>query len=237
MIKRSVGGVDVFGLVVRLEGAGAECDRFESDIEDCKGQSVAESIVVTALIALDNQTSFLQVLFRQGFLFGVIEESIPAVESVAELELFDNFIRQLASLEILKGLSRVPQVFGEKSGSDFVGIIELIHFLGVAVIRALRQRDIGFRGQELKRVRERHFLEFHNEREDVTPLVAAETVVDLLVRGDGKRRGLLVMKWAFAPVVAPFALEREVSRNHFDNVRCFSHLFDDVITIECHGKQ
>src|SRR5207244_4507790 len=71
-------------------------------------------------------------------------------------------------------------------------------------------------------------LNLHQERKDVAPLAAAETVEHLARRTDDEGRSLLRVEGAKAFKVLPCLTEREVGTDDFDDIGPVSNPIDDI---------
>ena len=83
----------------------------------------------------------------------------------------------------------------------------------------LRQRHPDLVGHRPQRLREGEFVDLHHKLEDVAAHAAAEAVVELLDRMDGKRGGLLRVERAQTHEVLACLLQAHVVAHNADYVR------------------
>ena len=93
----------------------------------------------------------------------------------------------------------------------------------------LRDGHIRALGEKADRVGEGQVLLLHDEVDDAAALFAAEAVIDLLVRRDGERAGLFVVKGAETEVVRALFGERHIAAHHVDDVAARDQLVQKAL--------
>ena len=191
-------GIQVFGRRI-VHHAPAEADDVAADIDDRKHEPVAEAVIHAAVFARDRKPGF------QHFLAGVasgahcIQKRRPLVGRKPEPEARDGRLAQAALYDIRPRLlaARLQQLLVEKPRRVLAErpqpLLLLILRLILLVLRHLQPRALC---QKPHRVRVAQRLDLHDEVDRAAALVAAEAVVNSLVRRDGKRRRLFRMKRA-----------------------------------------
>src|SRR5579885_3410946 len=96
---------------------------------------------------------------------------------------------------------------------------------------ALRNIDAVAACKGLDRLRKAQPLHPHNEIEDAAARVASEAMKESALGIDRERRGLLLMEWAEADVVAAGALEADVRADNLDDIGALANLLDLVVAV------
>src|SRR5580704_9910837 len=159
-----------------------------------------------------------------AFVFSPIDRVVPQVGCIAEAKQFHRFTRNPPVSQIIP--SRLTGGFiCERAlpslGDLFVdlqqGVLEMTALLLAGVVFRL-QRDFGPVGEPPHSVGKINVLILLDEGENVTPLMAAETVKNLPMGIYIETRRLLLMKRTQRDKICSGALERQIGANHIHNV-------------------
>ena len=218
--------VHVLGLPV-AEDAPGEADDVAAHVDDREHEPVAERVVYTARFPVAHEPAVKQ------FLLGVAErlhrahETVPRVGRKAQAEARHGLRRELPAGEIVprRLAGRGLELRVEKARRVPVEREQALAFFRAGVVRLLGQLHARAVGQKGHRLREREILDLHDEADDAAALAAAEAVVDLLVRRDGKRRRLFAVKRAEPEEVRPaFFRQAHVAAHDVDDVVALGEL-------------
>ena len=95
----------------------------------------------------------------------------------------------------------------------------------------LRQMHPGPVCQHLQCFWKRIIFILHNKSDRIASCTAAKTVIHLLLRRHGKRRGFFIMERTKSEIVCPFLLKLYISRDHIYNVIPCPYFFYDIFRI------
>ena len=116
-----------------------------------------------------------------------------------------------------------------------VELNDFVRFLAssfeAAVVDQLRQWHADLVGDDLDRFRKADALDLHDEVEDRSAFVTAETVEDLFGRTDGERRRLFLVKRATRHPVCALFLELHVILNDADDVSLSFEIVDESLGV------
>src|SRR5262249_38330730 len=150
-------------------------------------------------------------------------QALPVIGRVADAKARGDLAGETAALEILDRARRFLQLAAVELHRLLEHAVEVR--LALFLLDLLRRARLPFRhlhadagGEVLHRVDIAHAAVGHEETDRVAVRAAAEAVIELLGRADGKRRRLLVVERAEAGEVGARFLEAHVARNDFDDV-------------------
>ena len=211
----------VYILVPVVHDPAAEADDIAPDVDDRKHQPVPEPVKEIAVFSGDrHQAGVPKLLVRITLAPHGVHQVGPAVRGVADTETGQHIFGHSPGGSILKclGPHRSVQLTVEKPGRFLVQCPKPL-LLAVAGLVLLVLRDLHSRplGQRPDGIGIRKALDLHLEIDDAAALVAAEAIVDSLVRGYGKRRGLLPMEGAQTEKVGTGTLQGNVLTHHVFN--------------------
>ena len=231
-ICNGLGGIHVLGLGV-VDDAAAEAHHVAAGVDDRQHQAVAELVVQAAVPAVDHQTGGQQLLLGVAPAGHGGEQAVPPVGGCAHAEADGDAFPDLPLVQIglhRRALRRAQQVVVPAGGIA----VQLQHTAAQpvrAVLRAvvLRHRQVGPLGQKPHGLGERQVLDLHDEVDDAAALLAAEAVVDLLVRRHGEGGGLFVVEGAQAKQVAALALQGDIAGHHVHDVAAGDELVQKAL--------
>ena len=120
------------------------------------------------------------------------------------------------------------QAGGKIAAGQFVHTVQVFAFFFPAHLRCgpvrFRNRDIGTSGQRLYSFRKCAVLHFLHKRKNIPSGMTAVTVEKLPFFVYAERRGLLPVKRAARPIVAPLFLQRYITADHIDNIGAVFYL-------------
>ena len=206
-------GIQVFGRGI-VHNPAAKADDVAPDIDDGEHEPVAEPVVKIPVFLGDRyQASSLQFLIRIALGPHGLTEAVPAVRSKADAEPGQRSLGHAPALGIAQTLrpGRGIQLADEESGG-LLGqrpqpLLLPVAALVFLVVRHLHAHSLG---QGADGVRVAQALDLHLEIDDPAALVAAEAIVDPLVRRYGKGRGLLPMEGAEAEQIGAGTLQVDI---------------------------
>src|SRR5699024_6843054 len=195
-------GVQVLGpVLVRVELACAKAHDLPGHFADRPQQPVTEAVIGTTS-ALCGQTTADRLGVGETLTAQVPHQVLPPCRGEAETEVFGVFpVEATVGQESPSGHGLWgEQLFGEVLGRDPV---RLQHPLTFALFTArtaatllVPQGDTALTSKGLDRLDEAERVDLLYEGDDVTTLVAAEAVPQVLGRGDVEGGGLLVVERA-----------------------------------------
>src|SRR5919198_5359182 len=106
----------------------------------------------------------------------------------------------------------------ERRGGLVQGIERAQALLLALLWTGFRKAHSTARRQQAHGLWKGHVLVLHQKTEDVATGVTAKAIKKPLSEAYGKRRGLLLMKWAQPFGIGTSALELDVVANHIDNI-------------------
>ena len=168
----------------------AEADHIAAYVNDREHQTIAEAVIERPFcFVLQHQTGLQQLLLGEALGGHGVEQRAPLIRRKAETEARDRIGRQTALGDIGAHLAclRRFELRVEKARSLFVqrpkAFFQLVLRLIFAVLRHLKP---GALCQKTHRIRITEVLDLHDEADGAAALVAAEAVVDALLRRNGK---------------------------------------------------
>ena len=201
----------------------AEPDGFPMGVEDREQQAVAELVLEPVRPVHEREAGVEDVVAREVALLEVLAEPVPVVGGPAELEAPGGVAVEASAVQVLAGRATVSgfdeeamvEVDGGGGDLDEAGPARPV--LGGAPV-VVAQRDPGPLREPLDRFDEVEVLDFADEGDGVTRLLAAEAVVEPERRVDRERRGLLLVEGAEPHPALTDALQRHVLAGHRDEV-------------------
>ena len=198
-VNDGLGRVHIFcARVVFIHDASAEGDHVAAYVDDGENKTLAEFVVHAAALALHDQSRGEQLGFGVALSGHRREQAVPLIGACAEPEvdrrpardppLVQVFRAGLAALIVQQLVVEACRVAVELQKPRAQAAALALLLLGNGQIRAL--------GEKTHRVGEGQVLLLHDEADDAAALLAAEAVIDLLVRRDGERARLFVVKGA-----------------------------------------
>jgi len=208
-----------------LQGAAAEADHASAAVMDGEHDAVAE-FVVLAFVPLAQQSRSLQQIRLVLAAAKLAQQTIPAGGSIADLVSLDDVRAQAALLQVGNGMRVLRELFAvpRAGGSQ--------HF---------KQGSLGPRGrtgftwdveaclpgQLFHRIDELETFKIHHEADGRTVGSAAEAVIKLLLRADGKRRCFLAVERAAGLEFLAGAPQWHAPADQFDDIDAAKQLLDE----------
>ena len=213
--------VEVFGRRI-VHHAAAEADDVPPDVDDGEHEAVAEAVVHAAVFAPDGEPGVDELVEPVALFLHGVRERRPRVRAEAKAEALDRVHAERPLLYVrLRGLAHGgKQLLAEKPRRVLAQgpkalLLLILRVVGL-VLRYLHPRALG---EEADGVGEVQPLDLHDEVDHAAARVAAEAVIDALVRGDGERSGLLRVERAEAEEVrAPARQAHILSHDLVDGV-------------------
>jgi len=204
-------------------------------VADGKHDAVAETVVVSVLLfVMDDLPAFRQGVAGIGL--EDLRQRLPAVGGITQSVMTDDFGIQAASVEVL-ACGRVDlELVAVKIGAGLQGFFQrLLFFLAFgADFRCfhapffMRNRHACAVGKVLDGIGETHALLFYQKAYRAAVRAAAEAVVELFARADGKRRRFFFVKRAAGHVVRTAFLQRHAFVYDVYNVSFCQQVVDKV---------
>ena len=230
-VCNGLGGVHVLRLGV-VDDAAAEAHHVAPRVDDRQHQTVAELVVQPPVLTVDHQTR------RQQLLLGVAlarhggEQTVPTVGGRAHAEADGDAFPDLPSVQITLhrlALRGAEQVIVPAGGVP----VQLQHTAAqpvrVGAFLLLRHRQVGALGQKPHGLGKGQVFDLHDEVDNAAALLAAEAVVDLLVRRHGEGGRLFVVERTQAEQVAALALQGDVAGHHIHDVAAGDELVQKAL--------
>src|SRR5438128_46185 len=99
-ISRSLRRVQIFRFAFRIQNSSAKRDRFSLSVEHREHQPSTKTIVRTAFIFLDDESTFFKLLLRRAFLTEMSRKSFPTVGSKTEMKCLHRLFSDAALFQI-----------------------------------------------------------------------------------------------------------------------------------------
>ena len=216
-------GVQIFGrrLVLIAHDPSAKTNHIPPDIDDGKHQPVTETVEqIPVFSGNGHQSGIPQFLIGVAFFSQGIRQIRPTVRGIADAKSGQGGFCHAPSLGIGQRFlaNRSVELLVEKPGCFLVQRPKAL-LLPVTALVLLIFRDLhpGTLGQGTDCVRVAQALNLHLEINDASTLVAAEAIVNSLVRRHRKGRGLFPMERTQAKQVGAGALQAHIFPNHIFN--------------------
>ncbi len=169
--------------------------------------------------------------------------SVPGARRIADPELAQRLLAQPAAEQVLagvRGLARLPQVPGVVDRAPLYERLQPVSPLALGgrlgILRLDLELDPEPLGERLERAGEVDAFGLHHELECVARRLAAEAVIQPLVRADVKRARALVVKRADPEVaVDAGAAQLGPGRDQRDHVDRLAHALAGVVGVARHG--
>jgi hypothetical protein len=150
----------------------------------------------------------------------------------AQLETFAGRGKHASRLQIIPRLVILLERLAIQGDRTFELLVQGLERVGGRPLALLlRQGQAGILGEQGHSFGKGEPFIFHEETNGIAMGVAAETIIDLLVGADRKRRRLFLMKGAAGPVVLPLFLQGHPG---IDEAHQIAALQDQVE--KCRGK-
>ena len=216
------GGIEILGSGV-VHHTAAKANHIPPDIDNGKHQPVAEAVVDSAAL-FRHQACILQLLLRIALGLHGIHQAVPAVGSKADSEFGKNGRGHAPLLGIGQAfrpggaVELAVEIPGRFLGKGPQPLLLAVPALVLLVLRDLHPCPLC---QGPHRIRVTQPLNFHHEIDHAAALVAAEAVVNSLIRGYGKGSSFLSVEGAQAKEVCTGAFQVHILPHHFlDGVSC-----------------
>ena len=211
--NQRLGRIQVFRLAVSQD-ASAERHDAPSRVADRDDHAIAEAVVMTrALLPLRRQAALFKERSRHAALLEGDGELVPRGRRIADAESLDDALADTAPREIgLRRLAvmRLGQTVVKKGLRHLMHAAKFLHLLVTRDFRctslSLRQRNIELFRLQFDCLKIGDVLDKREELEYVSSDVTAETIKKSLLGNYRKRRCVLVVKRAAAPITISFFL-------------------------------
>ena len=221
--ERSFAGIDVFGLGVGFQCAGAKSHDAAAPVADGKHHPVVEEIAHRAAIigragqAGGDDVGLGDVLRRE-----MLDQGIVARGRIAQAKLFRRRAVQPAPFQVIASLAtaRLEQLRFVKLRRQFNDVVERFFLLLTLFVfrRPFGQFDADFRRQLFHGFRKRQAFGFGQPLEGVAALAAAETFVEAALILDLEAGGFLGMEGAAAPHHPALAHQLDAAAHQRDQI-------------------
>jgi len=215
-----VGGVEIFRLGIRLQGAAAKGDDLPAGVLDRKHEPATKPVIrLAAAILLDRQSGLDDLALREALGLQVFEGLAPIIRAIAEPVLAPGIRLQAAPFEIGPGLRPFAraQAFFIKGRCRLTGRdqAQAAIILFLAFRRRLGQLHPSFVGEFLDRLHEGEAFGFHDEGDDIAANAGGEAFEDLLLVIDVEARRLLIGEGRQADPFLALLFQLHLSTDHF----------------------
>ena len=176
---------------------------------DREDDTVAEVVVSAAAVVLAQESCRDQRFRREAGVRHDGKQIVPTVRRETETEFTHRLQGDPAAQEILArrpAYLGVHQPFVEMLAREPVGRSDILLVAGLAAL-FLRDGDPGASRELARRLRERDPLALLHVCEHGAPGATPEALVELILRRDGERRGVVLVERAFADEVLACAPE------------------------------
>ena len=224
-------GIQVLGPLHPRQDAAGEAHHVPPHIDDGEHEPGAELVVDAAVFPSHRQARVDEfhlavALFREGPC-----QAVPLVGGGPQAEAGGGAGGELPLGDVVPH-PRAPRAFqivvvepgGVLVGRQKPGPLFPARLVG-ARLRHLHPRPLG---QQAHRVGKGQVLHLHDKGDHPASLAAAEAVVDLLIRRDGKGGGLFVVEGAQAPQVVPLLGQVDVGGHHVGDLAAGHQLVDKL---------
>ena len=213
--------VEILGLLVAQHPA-PEAAQAAQMVADGEHHPAPEAVInAPRLDVLTHQACVEQLPLVHAARLGPLEQPVPAVRGVAQLEPLDGFVAQSAPPEVVQ--ARAAQIFPEVRQRKGVHVVQVAGSL-LAVARLDGHARLV--GEFPQRVAEAQVLLALHEREHVAARLAAETVEIALLDVHLKTgRLLLVKRTQPFQAASPGGRELHVLSDHVGNIDPLTDLF------------
>ena len=236
---RRVARVEIFlSLALPAQYAAAKADDVPLDVDNREHQAVAERVVNGAL-ALFGEPGLHQLMLGKALAFEELCERVPCVGRIADAEFPHRRGGQRAPPDVFNSLARVlrGQLVKVKAGGEPVGFQNPLPHADNFFVLILRKLHIVHLRQELDGLFEFQPLDIHDELHDAAALAAAETVIELFFRVDGKRRRFFTVERAERPQPVAAACELRISGNDLRKVGARGELIEKLRRKTRHSRR
>ncbi|MBP1779825.1 MAG: hypothetical protein H6Q86_5836 [candidate division NC10 bacterium] len=232
-VQRRLGRIEVLHLLW-LQGAPAEGDHLAARVPDRDHEPVSEAVVIPrAFLARHREAGGLQNLVGVSLFFQDAEQSVPARQSIPELEPLDDLARQPALGQVQAGglAGHTGEILAKVLERQAVNLQQRQAGVGLARPRAARRGERHPRPvrQKPDRLHEAETFVLHQKRDGVSAFPAAEAVEDLPLGIDHERWGFLRVERAQALVRPPRRAQREVRSDELHDIGPPEDFRDDVL--------
>ena len=225
-VDNGLGGIHILGLGL-VQDPPAKGHHVPPDVDHREHEPAAELIVEPPLLAAHHQPCGQKVRLGVALLLHGGGEGVPTVQRGPQAEVHGGFPADLPPGQI--GCHRLPlgpgEILIEPAGGVPVQGQDPLAAAGLLrVPPVLRHLQVSPLGQQAHRVREAEVFDLHDEVDHPAPVLAAEAVVDLLVRRHGEGAGLFIVEGAQAKVIAALFCQGNIGGDHVHNVAAAGHL-------------
>ena len=231
-----LGRVQILRLAVPQD-APAERHDAPACIADRNDHAVAKAVVMAlAFPALRGQPALFQKRRLHAALLEGDGKLVPGRRRTADAERLDRLLADAAPCEVgfrRLAVARLGQTVVKKRLRHFLHAPKLLHLLVVRQLGCaplpLWQRNVELFRLHLDRFKIWDILHEREKLEHIPADVAAETIKKTLFGNHRKRRRVLMVERAAAPVTVSLLLQRDIGRNDADDVGIRAHALDKGI--------
>src|SRR5260221_1429621 len=215
--ERVLRGVEVLRLPF-AEPTAPKRDHRAALIENGEHDAVAKPVITPPpTLRIDHEARIFQRLV--GIARKNTLQALPPIGRVADSEARRDFAGQAAALEIFDGARRCLQLIAIVIAGALHDLVQVRSAFGFLYARLeIRHLHADRFGEILYRFDVAKALVFDEEGDGVSVHAAAEAVIELLGRADGKRGRLLGVERAAGRVVRPALLQRDAALDHVHDV-------------------
>ncbi|MPM55294.1 hypothetical protein SDC9_102088 [bioreactor metagenome] len=210
----------------------AKSDHVSPHVDDGEHQTISELVVKTAAFVLHCKARAQKLRLGVALMGHSGDKRVPPVGRRAKAEADRRGLPDLPPVQIVPhgAALRVLKLLIVKPGRVAVQIQKAAPLLlRLPVPRLLRNLQPGAPGEKPHRVRKGEAFLLHDKVDDAAAPLAAEAVINLLVRGDGEGAGLLAVKRAEAKVVRASSRKLDIAAHHIHNVAAGRQLVQKIL--------